>query len=84
MPKLCGRIVDDSYGFIVSGSCVGVSLMVAMAFRTKAVVVAKAFRAKAVRAYRAVAKVCTPKLCTVERTGQESEAKISVILALRR
>ena len=66
-----------------------------MAFRAKAVVVAKAFRAKAVRAYRAVAKACAsklckrietiakacaPKHCTVERIGQE--AKIGVILAL--
>ena len=68
-----------------------------MAFRPKAVVVAKAFRAKAVRVYRAVAKACVPKLCrhietiakacvlklcTVERTGQEAKAKIGVILAL--
>ena len=45
--------------------------------------VAKAFRAKAVRAYRSVAKACAPKLCTVKRTGQEAEAKIGVILALR-
>ena len=80
-------------------SCAGVSLAVAMAFRAKSVVVAKAFRAKAVCAYRAVAmacapklcrrietiaKACAPKLCTVERTGQEAEAKIGVILALRR
>ena len=50
----------------------------------KAVVVAKAFRAKAVRAYGALAKACAPKLCTVERTGQEAEAKIGVILALCR
>ena len=53
--------------------CVGVSFAVA-----------KAFRAKAVRAYRAVANACTPKLCTVEQTGEEAEAKIGVILALRR
>ena len=46
--------------------------------------VAKAFRAKAVQTYRAVAKACTPKLCTVERMGQEAEAKIGVILALHR
>ena len=61
-------------------------------------VVAKAFRAKAVRANRAVAKACAPKLCrrietiakacapklcTIERIGQEAEAKIGVILALR-
>ena len=60
-------------------------------------VVARAFCAKAVRAYRAVAKACAPKLCgriestakacvpklcSVERTGQEAEAKIGVILAL--
>ena len=44
-------------------SCAGVSLAVAMAFRAKAVVIAKAFHAKAVRAYRAVAKACAPKLC---------------------
>ena len=71
-------------------SCAGVSLAVAMAFRAKAVVVAKAFhakavvvakafRAKAVRVYRAVAKACAPKLCTVERMGQELEAKIGIV-----
>ena len=47
-------------------SCAGVLLVVAMAFCTKAVVVAKAFRAKNVRAYQAVAKACVLKLCTVE------------------
>ena len=31
-----------------------------------------------------IAKACVPKLCTVERTGQEAEAKIGVFLALRR
>ena len=46
--------------------------------------VAKAFRAKAVQAYRVVAKACAPNLCIVERTDQEAEAKIGVILALRR
>ena len=45
---------------------------------------AKALRTKAVRPYRMVAKSCAPKLCTVERIGQEAEAKIGVILALRR
>ena len=28
---LCGRIVNGSYGFVAPGSCVGVSLTVAMA-----------------------------------------------------
>ena len=54
----------------MSDSCAGVSLAVAMAFRTKAVVVAKAFRAQAVRAYRAVAKACAPNLC--RRIGDDS------------
>ena len=31
MPKLCGRIVDASYGFVVPHSCAGVSLTVARA-----------------------------------------------------
>ena len=52
----------------MQNSCVGVSLTLAMAFRTKAVVVANAFHAKAVRAYRAVAKACAPNLCRLIET----------------
>ena len=72
MPKPCGRIVDGSYSFFVPHSCAG------------GWTVAKALRAKAVRAYWTVAKACAPKLCSVERTGQEAAAKIAIILALRR
>ena len=59
-----------------------------MAFRTKAVrayrAVAKACASKLCRRNETIAKACMPKLCNVERTGQEAEAKIGVILALRR
>ena len=51
-------------------SCAGVSFTVAMALSSQI----------AVRTYRGGG---APKLCTVERTGQEAEAKIGVILALR-
>ena len=68
-------------------SCAGVSLAVAMTFRAKAArayrAVAKACAPKLCRRIETIAKACAPKLCTVERKGQEAEAKISVILALR-
>ena len=47
--KSYAGVSGGSYGFVVPGSCAGVSLAVAVAFRVKAVVVAVAFRAKAVR-----------------------------------
>ena len=53
------------------GSCAGVSLVVAVACAPKLC-----------RRIETIAKAWAPKLCTVERTGQEAEAKIGVILAL--
>ena len=68
-------------------SCAGVSFTVAMAFRAKAVRTSRCgnygcFAPKLCGRIEAIAKACVPKLCTVERTGQEAEAKIGVILAL--
>ena len=63
---MCGRIVYGSYGFVVPGNCASVSLAVTMAFRAKAVVVAKAFGARAVRAYRAVAMALSRQNCESE------------------
>ena len=61
-------------GLCCAPSCAGIPLTVAMALSCRI----------AVWAYCAVARLFAPKLCTVERTGQEAEAKIGVILALCR
>ena len=81
--------MDSSYGFVVPDSCASVSFTVAMALSRQIVVrahraVANACTPKLCERIDTIAKACAPKLCTVERIGQEAEAKIGVILALRR